>query len=274
MWFGTQDYKSLPKTRHACDQGDELRSYTWTEHDMRQGAIQVLKDPLNNLELKTEWLKIPGGDHGGSWVARISGKPLDNSIVSRNSLVFYVGLEGLGGVNLETEETEDGYEGSIELAGVTPELGEFSMKFVDGPSNTYVTEGQHAEGFKRTAGKTHVIGVPVPAGHVWQAKDVLLKRIIENAQVLIKPWNDQQQTPPDPSFVLALPDDILSGANLYAVQKTFDGPFSFDVYYQSSSANTRIDANSVSAGLKAFKSAFTERFETIFPVPAKYQAFA
>jgi mannosyl-oligosaccharide glucosidase len=44
---------------------------------MREGAVQVLKDPLNNLELTTEWLKIPGGDHGGSWAARISGKPLD-----------------------------------------------------------------------------------------------------------------------------------------------------------------------------------------------------
>ncbi|KAG8755563.1 Processing alpha glucosidase I [Ceratobasidium sp. 428] len=274
MWFGTQDFKSLTKTRHACEQGDDLRSYTWTEHDMRQGAIQVLKDPHNNLELKTEWLKIPGGDHGGSWAARISGKPLDNSTVSRNSLVFYVGLEGLGGINLETEETEHGYEGSIELAGVTPELGEFSMKFADGPDNVYITEGQHAEAFAHIAGKTHVVGLPVPAGHIWQAKDLLIKKLVDNAQTLIKPWNDQQQQPPDPSFVLTLPDEVLSGANLYAVQKTFDGPFSFDVYYQSGSANAKIDADLVSTGLKKFKSTFTERFDTIFPVPAKYQAFA
>lgn len=44
---------------------------------MREGAVQVLKDPLNNLELTTEWLKIPGGSHGGSWAARITGKQLD-----------------------------------------------------------------------------------------------------------------------------------------------------------------------------------------------------
>jgi mannosyl-oligosaccharide glucosidase len=30
----------------------------------------------------------------------------------------------------------------------------------------------------------------------------------------------------------------------------------------------------VSAGLKSFRSSFTERFASIFPVPAKYQAFA
>lgn len=46
---------------------------------MREGAVQVLKDPTNNLELTTEWLKIPGGNHGGSWAARISGKQLDLS---------------------------------------------------------------------------------------------------------------------------------------------------------------------------------------------------
>ncbi|QRV86063.1 glycoside hydrolase family 63 protein [Ceratobasidium sp. AG-Ba] len=274
MWFGTNDFKSLPKTRHACDQGDELRSYTWTEHDMRQGAVQVLKDPLNNIEITTEWLKIPGGEHGGSWAARISGKPLDNAKPSKNSLIFYVGLEGLGGLNLDTEEMENGYEGSIKLTGVTPELGDFSVKFVDGPHNIYVTEGHRAESFAHTAGKTHVAGLPVPAGQVWQAKEVLLKRLIDNAQELIKPWNDQQQLLPDASFVLSLPDEVLSGANLYAVQKTFEGSFSFDVYYQSASANTQIDAESVSTGLEAFKSTFTERFERIFPIEAKYRPFA
>ena len=67
----------MTETRHACDQNDGLSSYTWTEHDMREGAVQVLKDPLNNLELTTEWLKIPGGNHGGSWAARITGKQLN-----------------------------------------------------------------------------------------------------------------------------------------------------------------------------------------------------
>jgi hypothetical protein len=71
--------------------------------------------------------------------------------------------------------------------------------------------------------------------------DVLLKKMIDHAQVLIKPWNDEKQAPPDPSFVLAFPDEVLSGANLYAVQKTFEGPFSFDVYFQSGSAKKKLD---------------------------------
>jgi mannosyl-oligosaccharide glucosidase len=112
------------ETRHACDQGDGLTGYTWTEQDLREGGAQVLKDPYNNLELTTEWLKIPGGNHGGSWAARIKGRPLDPSKrysrlthsptitkssakISRNSLIFYAGLEGLGGIDLENEEQEN-----------------------------------------------------------------------------------------------------------------------------------------------------------------------
>lgn len=62
--------------RHDCNQGDQLDSYGWTSHDLRQGGVQVIKDGNNNLELKIEWIKVPGGAHGGSWAARISGKPL------------------------------------------------------------------------------------------------------------------------------------------------------------------------------------------------------
>ncbi|KAB5596477.1 Mannosyl-oligosaccharide glucosidase [Ceratobasidium theobromae] len=274
IWFGTQNFQSLIKTRHACDQGDGLTGYTWTEHDLREGGVQVLKDLPNNLELTTEWLKFPGGKHGGSWAARIKGKPLDPNQVSRNSLIFYVGLEGLGGVNLETEEREDGYETATELSGVTPELGDFSMKIIDGPNNVYVTQGMHSEVFARTAGKTHITALPVQPGNIWQAKDILVKKIIDHAQAAVKPFNDEKATPPDPSFVLTLADEVLSGANLYAVQKTFDGAFSFDVYYQSASANTKLDATALSAGIEAFRKKFTERFDLIFPIPAKYQAFA
>jgi mannosyl-oligosaccharide glucosidase len=98
-----------------------------------------------------------------------------------------------------------------------------------------------------------------PPGQVWQAKgwvsahklsiftylqtvvDILLKNIIDHATTVIKPFNEDKQNPPDPAFVLELEDEVLSGSNLYAIQKTFNGPFSFDVYYQSGSAGTKLD---------------------------------
>jgi mannosyl-oligosaccharide glucosidase len=41
---------------------------------------------------------------------------------------------------------------------------------------------------------------------------------------------------PDPSFTLQLSDETLSGNNLLAFQKSFDGKFQFDVFYESGSA--------------------------------------
>ena len=98
MWFGTQDYQSISRTwpslssyhrtetdvrkrelgtRHACDQGDGLDGYSWLEYDPREGGVQVIKDGPNNVKLTTEFLKVPGGDHGGSWAARIRGEPIN-----------------------------------------------------------------------------------------------------------------------------------------------------------------------------------------------------
>ena len=98
MWFGTHDYQSVSRssshftlnfffsyprfsgTRHACDQGDKLDSYTWTEYDPREGGVQLIKDSLNNVKITTLYLKVAGGDHGGSWAARIKGEPINPGI--------------------------------------------------------------------------------------------------------------------------------------------------------------------------------------------------
>jgi hypothetical protein len=63
--------------RHACDQGDGLDQYTWTQFDAREGGIQVLKDSQNNVKITTELLKVDGGENGGSWAARIMGEPIN-----------------------------------------------------------------------------------------------------------------------------------------------------------------------------------------------------
>lgn len=62
------------EARHDCDQRDGLDSYTWIAHDPREGGVQLIKDGKNNVEITIEWLKINGGDKGGSWAARIKGR--------------------------------------------------------------------------------------------------------------------------------------------------------------------------------------------------------
>ena len=96
-----------------------MESYTWTNYDAREGGTQVLKDGFHNVQVTTELLKVPGGQHGGSWAVRIKGKPTteceslcseeDHELTStiarpmRTSFIYYLGIEGMGGLELDTK---------------------------------------------------------------------------------------------------------------------------------------------------------------------------
>jgi mannosyl-oligosaccharide glucosidase len=270
MWFGTQDFTSFSQTRHACDQGDQLQSYTWTKYDPHEGGVQVIKDARNNVQLTTEFLKVSGGDHGGSWAARIKGEPLDPLQPSRISTIFYFGLEGLGGIDMETDEEDNGLEGEIKFTGSSPELDEFVIRIVDGPNNAAVTDGPYSEVFKDRIGKSHFLGQPIPAGNIWQAKESILQSIVKRAQEVIAPYREAAGGAPDASWVLQLPDEVYSSSNLYAIQKLFDGEFQFDVFFESASSNQKLSSSTLDDGIAALSNSFDQRFKKVFPMPSDY----
>ncbi|KAF9036697.1 glycoside hydrolase [Panaeolus papilionaceus] len=272
MWFGTQDYQSVSKTRHACDQGDNLDGYTWTEYDVREGGVQVLKDGFNNVKITTEFLKVPGGDYGGSWAARVKGEPIDKDKLSRISTIFYFGLEGFGELDMDTPEDENGLAGRIKLSGSTPDLDEFAIKIVDGPDNNAVTAGPLASVFEDRLGKTHYIGRPVKQGDIWQANSIIMKALVDKAHEVIAPYQDPNTGIPDPSFILQLPDDVYTGSNLYAFQKSFDGPFQFDVLFDSASNNQKLSPEVIDQGIAALVDSYGQRFREVLPYPSDFPA--
>ncbi|KAF4576863.1 Processing alpha glucosidase I [Pleurotus pulmonarius] len=269
MWFGTQDYQSLGQTRHTCDQGDKLAGYTWTEYDPSEGGVQVIKDTRNNVKITTEFLKVAGGDHGGSWAARVKGEPIDPSVPSSISTIFYFGLEGIGGLDMETDEDENGLEGPIKLSGSTPDLDEFTLKIVDGPNNVAPTEGPYYEEFQERIGKTHYLGLTVPPGDIWKAKDIIMNNLIKRAQGVLQPYRESP-TPPHPSFTLQLPDEVYTSSNLFAYQKMFEGPFQFDVLYDSGSAKQKLSPSILDQGIPALVESYRQRFQATFPIPSDY----
>ncbi|KAH9853984.1 glycoside hydrolase [Lenzites betulinus] len=270
-WFGTQDYQSVARMRHACDQGDGLGGYSWTEYDAREGGEQVIRDGMNNVKITTQFLKVPGGEHGGSWAARIKGEPINPAVPSRVSPIFYLGLEGIGGIEMETEEDEDGIEGPISFTGSTPDLDDFAIRIVEGPHNTLITEGQHANAFHNKLGKTHFLGARVPQGSVWQAKDIIQGAIVRTAQESAAPYKDAGKGFPDPAFVLQLPDEVYTGSNLFAVQKHYDGPFQFDVFFESASAKQKLSSAVLDEGIPTLSEAYNDRFDAVFPIPSTYE---
>lgn len=74
--------------------------------------------------------------------------------------------------------------------------------------------------------------------------DVLMQAILKHAQEAITPYQDPSKGLPDPSFVLQLPDEVYSGSNLYAVQKSFDGEFQFDVFFDSGGVKQKLSCMS------------------------------
>ncbi|KAH8108478.1 glycoside hydrolase family 63 protein [Phellopilus nigrolimitatus] len=267
IWHGTQDFQSFQKARHACDQGDGLSGYTWTEHDAREGGVQTIKDPTNNVIVTTELLKVQGGEHGGSWAARIKGEPLDSAFLSRTSFIFYFGVDGLGGLEMDTDEDENGLEGPVKFSGSTPDLGDFTIRIVDGPDNNAVTNSPHAQAFADRIGKTHFTGMRTVPGDVWKARELLMNAVLKHAQEVIAPFQDPAKGAPHPSFVLQLPDEVYTASNLFAVQKSFDGEFQFDVFFESGSAKQKLSSSILDNGIPAFKEKFAKKFNEKFPFP-------
>jgi mannosyl-oligosaccharide glucosidase len=50
--------------RHTCEQGDNLHGYGYFKHDGRSFSFQKMKDPYTDIELTTEFIKVPGGRYG------------------------------------------------------------------------------------------------------------------------------------------------------------------------------------------------------------------
>lgn len=62
-----------PKLRHTCEQGDGVGPYGWEFHDGLSFGRQHIYDGA--LRLTTEFVKRPGGHHGGDWSWRVTVEP-------------------------------------------------------------------------------------------------------------------------------------------------------------------------------------------------------
>lgn len=68
----------------------------------------------------------------------------------------------------------------------------------------------------------------------------ILKATIEKARELVAPYQNSGTGTPDPSYIFQLPNDIHTGSNLFGFQKSFEGPFQFDVLYESGSVKQKL----------------------------------
>ena len=74
MWFPQYAPDGQLTIRHTCEQSDGLLKYGWLKHDGTNFGSQEIVD--KDFALVTDFVKRSGGDHGGDWTARISGKEM------------------------------------------------------------------------------------------------------------------------------------------------------------------------------------------------------
>lgn len=152
-----------------------MAGYGWDEYDIRKGGRETIHDAGNTLDLTIDFVKVPGGQHGGSWGFRVKGVPReDGSPDQPTSMVFYTTLEGLGqlGVDMDTVSESAPLEGDLRLNGYSSELGDFTIDVTDGPSSNEYFEIDRPNGEGKPLGHGLVSSATMPQQHLWQAKGV------------------------------------------------------------------------------------------------------
>lgn len=73
--------------------------------------------------------------------------------------------------------------------------------------------------------------------------EYIMEDVFARAGKILEPFKSQenQGNVPSPAFSLQVSNVIQPESNLYAIQKTFNGPFQFDIFYESASANHKLD---------------------------------
>ncbi|XP_035426916.1 mannosyl-oligosaccharide glucosidase [Cygnus atratus] len=123
MWL--QQREAGGGLRHTCEQGDGLASYGWLRHDGDNFGVQDVRD--RGLLLRTEFVKRPGGEHGGDWSWHVTARPEGaGSPASLVSLFFYVATDGQGTLRPHVEDRTR----LAAVTGTSEELGDFKITFL------------------------------------------------------------------------------------------------------------------------------------------------
>ncbi|KAL9102254.1 MAG: hypothetical protein Q9163_002590 [Psora crenata] len=268
-----------------------MAGYGWNEYDVRYGGHQTINDAENKVNITTEFVKVPGGQHGGGWAVRIKGVPREDAPMPLISTVFfYAGMEGPGSLKVQNEPEGLGVAGTLNIAGSSNELGDFTIEITEGPESNSHPPATHPSYKDKPMDRAIVASMQVPDEELWRAKctsnaimrsgerSANLKLQIDTAIIfslmkgeidaLVAEYGADNAPPPWATFTI--PNKIEEG-NFHVVQKVFQGAFEFDVLYSSSSAEEKITSGSLDSAFKHAKATFTDRFRKVLTLNAPFQ---
>ncbi|PYH48176.1 mannosyl-oligosaccharide glucosidase [Aspergillus saccharolyticus JOP 1030-1] len=270
MWANVDNYATAQQNfRHTCEQNEGMAGYGWDEYDIRKGGRQTIHDEGNALDMTINFIKVPGGQHGGSWAARVKGVPRENGSPDQSTtVVFYTGMEGLGnlGVTIESEDPR-GFEGDVKLTGYTSDLGAFSIDVTAGPGSNDHPENDHPSYDEKPLDRTLVSSLALNPEQLWQTKVILFSQMKEEVDAAIEKHG--QENPPPASQLFTIKNQPGDG-NIHLVQKVFKGSFEFDILFSSGSAPLPLTSDILTEQINTASLAFSDRFNQIHPPQAPF----
>lgn len=260
MWA---QHGTTPQLRHTCEQGDGVGPYGWEFHDGLSFGRQHIQDGA--VRLTTEFVKRPGGQHGGDWSWRVTveSQAPGTSALPLVSLFFYVVTDGK-----EVLVPEAGAKGQLKfISGHSSELGDFRFTLLapTAPGETTPKYGSY-----------NVLWSSSPG----------LPLLTEMVKSRLSSWF-QHRPPGAPSErYLGLPRSLKwedrnprgqgqAQGQFLIQQVTVKVPFSVELVFESGSAQAGDQARGQLAGsvltqaLESHAEAFRERFEKTFQLQKK-----
>ncbi|KAG8531945.1 uncharacterized protein KY384_003581 [Bacidia gigantensis] len=262
LWAKVDNFQDVQQSfRHTCEQNEGMAGYGWDEYDVRLGGRQTIRDAGNHIDITTEFVKIPGGDNGGSWGVRVKGTPRDDAPARLiTTVMFHAGMEGFGSLGVQNEPDDLGIEGDVVLEGNSNELGDFTVRITTGPDTNETPPNAHPSSEKKPLDRTYVASTQVPEEHLWQSKQIMFSLMKGEIDSLIAEYG-QDHAPP-PWTVYTVPNKIEEG-NFHVIQKVFHGEFEFDIMYSSASAGTPLTSEDLETAIGNATASFSDRFSEV-----------
>lgn len=148
-----------------------MAGYGWNEYDTRKGGRETIHDAGNSLDVTVDFVKVPGGQHGGNWAARVKGVPRKGASPDLStSIFFYAGVEGVGRLSVENEPDPLGFESDVKLSGESIGLGDFSLDITSGPESNRHPYHTHPSYQAKPLDRSRVSSFPLPQEHLWKLR--------------------------------------------------------------------------------------------------------
>lgn len=277
LWFNTNELNAFNTLKHKYEQGQNVGKANWIEFDPRTGGRQVISDNDCHIDLTIDFVK---SDNGKNWGVKVKSVPHKGFEKVQTSFVWYSGLEGemadesgamvpSGFMKLDNPKSKNGYRGTVNLSGLSKDLGAFDLLINDGGPGV---KNKHPKVKKLLIPElnpklTHHLSLRVPDGNVWRGDDIFVTLLQESIKDFMEKYPEDFK---DITPALGLLVRDLQGyeGNFHIVQKIYQGPSEFDIVYNeySSPPTEKITFDNINSRISTALKNFNTKFEKHFPL--------